>query len=64
MTFQQMMWKVAMLLFIAMMLVNVGVRAGGGQTCGHGGVGHINCENGDVEPELDDLEKLSNAVKW
>ena len=63
MTFQQMMWKLAMLLFIAMMLVNVGVLAGGGQECGHTGQGHIVCTN-DAEPELEDLEKLSDAVKW
>ena len=58
MTFQQMMWKVAMVLFIAMMLVNIGVLAGVPQ-CSQPG----DCV-GDVEPELDDLEKLSDAVKW
>jgi len=64
MTFLQLIWKVAMLLFIAMMLVNVGVLAGGGQVCHHVGEGHIECSNGDAEPELEDLEKLSDAVKW
>ena len=62
MTFQQMMWKVAMVLFIAMMLVNVGVCIG--RDCAHAGEDYIDCRNGDVEPELDDLEKLSDAVKW
>ena len=60
MTFQQMMWKVAMLLFVAMMLVNVGVLAGGiDKGCDEGF--NIACI-GDAEPELNDFQELSDAV--
>ena len=56
MAFQQMMWKVAMLLFIAMMLVDV--------SSGNVGCGFLfgSCVNGDDNVELDAFENLSDSV--
>ena len=66
MMFQQIMWKVAMLLFITMMFVNVGVHAGTGVACQYRGDGSIDCSNGDAEMlkmlKLDEHEKPSDAV--
>ena len=49
--FQHMMWKLTMLLLIAMLLVNVGVH-GGPEAC-------LICRHDAAES---DLEKLSDAV--
>ena len=66
MQFQRLMWNMAMMLFVILVFVNVAVHAGGGQSCEHGNVGNINCENGDEA--FEELASLSDALgsegKW
>ena len=57
MAFQQMMWKLAMLLFIAMMLVNA--RIDNTDRCERFGEP---CSYGDDKVELDSFENLSDSV--
>ena len=56
---QRIMLNAVMMLFAMLMFVNLGLLAGGGQTCEHAGVGNIGCENGDAMAEI---EKFSDAI--
>ena len=65
MQLQRLIWNMAMLFFIIMIIVNVGVHAGGGQSCNHKGKGDINCQNGgeandELAPLPDALESVAN----